>query len=362
TDRSSREEMVLLLAYVLLVLTLPTAPSALTKDCLGGGVEVSWSLQINVYQTSCPTAEDIIFSGVQKAVAGDPRMAASLLRLHFHDCFVSGCDASVLLDDTAAFVGEKTAGPNANSLRGFEVVDGIKSELEMACPGTVSCADVLAVAARDAVALVRSSIHVNCTFVDDVDQSGGPTWEVELGRKDSLTASKSEANNNIPSPNSDVKTLVDRFNNVGLSQRDMVALAGGHTIGNARCATFSSRLSGLAGSDSGVLPGAGQPDFLVSLQQLCSDGNSTKLAQLDLVTPAAFDNQYYANLLGGFGLLASDQALVAGDEGVLALVETYAVDPAAFFEDFKESMVSMGRLRPPAGKGGEVRRNCGVVN
>lgn len=64
----------------------------------------------------------------------------------------------MLLDDNANFVGEKTAGPNLNSLRGFEVIDSIKSELEQACPQTVSCADVLAIAARDSVVLVSSQL------------------------------------------------------------------------------------------------------------------------------------------------------------------------------------------------------------
>ena len=67
---------------------------------------------------------------------------------------MQGCDASVLLDDVGSFVGEKTADPNLNSLRGFEVIDAIKSDLESVCPGTVSCADILAMAARDSVVLV----------------------------------------------------------------------------------------------------------------------------------------------------------------------------------------------------------------
>lgn len=60
----------------------------------------------------------------------------------------------MLLDDTVDFIGEKTAAPNLNSLRGFDVIDAIKSDLESFCPETISCADILAVAARDSVILV----------------------------------------------------------------------------------------------------------------------------------------------------------------------------------------------------------------
>ncbi|MFQ6628430.1 hypothetical protein Gotur_006450, partial [Gossypium turneri] len=326
--------------------------------------DISIVLQIDLYKNSCPEAESIIYSWVENAVSQDSRMAASLLRLHFHDCF--GCDGSVLLDDTEDFTGEKTALPNLNSLRGFEVIDAIKSELESVCPQTVSCADILATAARDSVVI-----------------SGGPSWEVEMGRKDSLGASKEAATNNIPGPNSTVPILVAKFQNVGLSFNDMIALsgdifydnapcickclnyitmkpsigivvAGAHTLGMARCSSFSSRLQGSNGPDINL-------DFLQNLQQLCSqtDGNS-RLARLDLVSPATFDNQYYINLLSGEGLLPSDQALVTDDYQTRQLVLSYAEDPLAFFEDFKNSMLKMGSLGVLTGTDGQIRGNCRV--
>lgn len=72
-----------------------------------------------------------------------------------------GCDASVLLDDTPYFTGEKNALPNHNSLRGFEVIDDIKEHLERICPSTVSCADILALAAREAIDQVKVTLPLN---------------------------------------------------------------------------------------------------------------------------------------------------------------------------------------------------------
>ncbi|KAK3188225.1 hypothetical protein Dsin_027786 [Dipteronia sinensis] len=314
-------------------------PEILNKTCVD--IDIGFGLQIHIYRDTCPEAESIIFSNVQNAVYQDSRMAASLLRLHFHDCFVNGCDASVLLDDTEDFVGEKTAAPNLNSLRGFEVIDAIKSQLESVCPGTVSCADILAIAARDSVVI-----------------SGGPGWEVQMGRRDSLSASKALANNNIPGPNSTVADLVAKFQNLGLSLSDMVALSGAHTMGKARCSSFSARLQGTGFSNVGDI----NLDFLQSLRQLCSFSGSNTLAQLDLVTPATFDNQYYINLLSGEGLLPSDQVLVTEDDQTRAIVESYVEDQFAFFEDFKYAMVRMGSLGPLTGSNGEIRRNCRIVN
>lgn len=69
--------------------------------------------------------------------------------------FLQGCDGSVLLDDTKGFKGEKNGLPNRNSARGFEVIDSIKADVEKACPSTVSCTDILTLAASYAVGMVH---------------------------------------------------------------------------------------------------------------------------------------------------------------------------------------------------------------
>ncbi|ERN18463.1 cationic peroxidase 1-like [Amborella trichopoda] len=118
----------------------------------------SGQLSPGFYNGVCPQALPTIQRIVRDAVRNEARMGASLLRLHFHDCFVNGCDGSILLDDTSTFTGEKTSRANANSARGFEVIDSIKTAVDQACGGSVvSCADILAVAARDSVYAVSGS-------------------------------------------------------------------------------------------------------------------------------------------------------------------------------------------------------------
>ncbi|KAK8529741.1 hypothetical protein V6N12_060513 [Hibiscus sabdariffa] len=106
--------------------------------------------RLGFYARTCPRAESIVRSTVQSHFRSNPAIAPGLLRMHFHDCFVQGCDASILIDGPNS---EKTAPPN-RLLRGYEVIDDAKTQLEAACPGVVSCADILTLAARDSVFVV----------------------------------------------------------------------------------------------------------------------------------------------------------------------------------------------------------------
>ncbi|XP_002994345.2 peroxidase A2 [Selaginella moellendorffii] len=302
-------------------------------------------LSPSFYNGTCRDVSHVVWKVVSQAVGSEKRMAASLLRLHFHDCFVNGCDGSVLLDDTASFTGEKSAGPNKNSLRGFEVIDAIKSQLESQCPGIVSCADIVALAAQTSVFML-----------------GGPGWAVPLGRRDSTTASRDAANSQIPPPVFTVSELTSAFQAKGLSLKDMVVLSGAHTIGAAQCFTFRNRLysfNSTAASDPTI-----DASFLATLQSSCpKESGDDQLSNLDAVTPNRFDNQYYKNLQKNKGLLTSDQELFSGTGSDAAtLVSSYASNPLTFWRDFKESMIKMGNISPLTGTNGEIRKNCHFVN
>ncbi|GMY11396.1 peroxidase 17-like [Fagus crenata] len=297
-------------------------------------------LRPGFYSETCPEAEFIVRDVMLKALIREPRSVASVMRFQFHDCLVNGCDASMLLDDTPTMAGEKQSLSNVNSLRSFEVIDEVKKALEKVCPGVVSCADIIIMTARDAVAL-----------------TGGPDWKVRLGRLDSLTAKLEESNNIMPSPRANASFLINLFNKFNLSVEDLVALSGSHSIGQARCFSIMFRLYNQSGT--GQPDPAIDPKYREKLNMLCPtnvDQNIT--GNLD-ATPRIFDNQYFKDLVAGRGFLNSDQTLFTFTE-TRKFVKLYSKDQSEFFKAFVEGMLKLGDLQ--SDQPGEIRTNCRVVN
>lgn len=207
------------------------------------------------------------------------------------------------------------------------------------------------------VVLLRSSspIQVSCVYLW---QSGGPSWEVKLGRKDSLTASQEDSNNIMPSPRANATFLVDLFHQFNLSITDLVALSGSHSIGQARCFSVVFRLYDQSGT--------GRPDpemdtgYRKKLDELCPKGGDENVTGGLDATPVVFDNRYFKDLVQKKGFLNSDQTLYSADARTRKVVKKFSRDQAAFFSAFIEGMVKMGELQ--SDKRGEIRRHCRVVN
>lgn len=299
-------------------------------------------LDTRFYHSSCPSLQQITASVVASYIQQDPTAGAPLVRMFFHDCAVNGCDASVLIKSTPNNTAERDAVPN-QTLRGFDIVDEIKSQLEAVCPGIVSCADIIAVAAKDAVF-----------------QQGGPDWIVELGRKDGVVSSAAEAEALLPSSHSNAATLVASFAALGLTSRDMVTLSGAHTFGRAHCTEVARRFYGY-NSSNGMDPSL-SVTYGQTLRSLCPQPlNPGSSVPLDPTTPNTFDEVYYSDLLQGKGLMSSDAALVA-DPHTARYVTEYSQNTDAFFNRFTAAMLKLGRVGVKLGSDGEVRRICSAVN
>ncbi|RVW17859.1 Cationic peroxidase 1 [Vitis vinifera] len=251
-----------------------------------------------------------------------------------------GCDASILLDDTANFTGEKTAGPNNNSVRGYDVIDTIKSQMESLCPGVVSCADIVAVAARDSVVAAKhnaqnfgiefyNETNIDATFAtskqaicpssekkgllhsDQQLYNGNSTDSmVETYSNDSTTFFTDVASamtflrtltkpikSVLPGPTLNLSQLVSAFSNKGFTTKETVVLSG-------------------TSLDPRICPRSGGDDNLSPLDK----------------TTTVFYYAYFRDLKEKKGLLHSDQQLY-NDGSTDSIVESYSINSATFFRD-----------------------------
>ncbi|MQM12993.1 hypothetical protein Taro_045913 [Colocasia esculenta] len=310
------------------------------------------SLREGFYSETCPRAEEIVREAVADGLALNPGWAAGLLHMSFHDCFVRGCDASILLDATPTGEPvEKEAPANGPILRGLELIDDAKQRLESECPGTVSCADVLAFATRDALAL-----------------AGMSNYPVPAGRRDGRVSRAADVPSNLLPPSASVSNATGLFASKGLSQEEMVTLLGAHSIGGAHCGVFAYRLYRYR-PDQPQDPTM-DPAFADLLKLRCPEEGSyfSMIASQERVpftrspSALALHNTFYVDLIKGMGLLESDQALME-DAGTSSLVEQMAGASRDWWaKKFGAAMVKMGSIEVLTGKDGEVRRSCRSVN
>jgi len=301
-------------------------------------------LSPSFYAQSCPDVELAVRDVVRSASTLDPSIPGKLLRLVFHDCFVEGCDASVLIQGN----GTERTDPANLSLGGFNVIDAAKRLLEAVCPATVSCSDIVVLAARDAVVF-----------------TGGPAVPVALGRRDGLVSLASNVRRNIIDTGFSVDAMAASFTAKGLTLDDLVTLSGGHTIGSAHCNTFRERFQQVANGSMTPVDGSMNADYANELIQACSANGTvpagTAAVGCDSGSASVFDNTYFANLLGGRGLLRTDAALVQ-NATTRAKVAEFAQSQDGFFASWASSYARLTSLGVKVGADGEVRRTCSSVN
>ncbi|OAY66648.1 Peroxidase 65 [Ananas comosus] len=286
-------------------------------------MKVRVKLRASYYRRTCPGAERIVAEAVTAKQIANPSTAAGALRVFFHDCFAGGCDASLLISpDSGPGSGSSAAAERDaeinRSLPGdaFDAVARAKAALEQACPGAVSCADVLALATRHLVSML-----------------GGPFYPLRLGRRDA------------PSPPPPPPPTASR------SKKWSPSLE------------FAGRIYNFENRGPNAFDPALNPRFAQGLQRACASylKDPTISTFNDVMTPGKFDNLYFQNLPRGLGLLASDAALFV-DTRTRPFVERYAANQTAFFEDFALAMEKLSAYGVKTGRDGEVRRRCDAFN
>ncbi|XP_043724670.1 peroxidase 29 [Telopea speciosissima] len=302
-------------------------------------------LSYHFYEKSCPQVESIVRTALAPIFLTDPTSPAALLRLMFHDCQVQGCDASILLDESSngEMVPEMASSKNFG-IRNRESIGVVKSMVEAECPGQVSCADILVLAAREAVSV-----------------SGGPQIRVPLGRRDSITMSYKLAEASLPSPNTRVDAMLHLFTIKGMNLEESVAILGAHTLGITHCLSILNRLKSHESSNKGEM----SSDFEKLLKLSCKNGlggslsNNSTFVGNDL-TVFVFDNQYYRDAIAGRGVLQID-ADMSMDPQTAPIMARFAIDEDGFFQTFTSAFMKLSSSGVLTGNEGVIRKRCNEV-
>ncbi|KAH9671720.1 peroxidase 21 [Citrus sinensis] len=291
-------------------------------------------LQFNYYAQSCPKAEEIIKQQVVQLYYKHGNTAVSWVRNLFHDCAVKSCDASLLLE-TVTGVASEQASERSFGMRNFKYVSTIKAALEAECPLKVSCADIVALSAREGIVML-----------------GGPRIPIKTGRRDSRVSYLAEVEKFIPNHNDSIATALSVFNSIGIDDEGVVALYGAHSVGRVHCVNLVHRLYPTVDPTL-------DPVYAEYLKGRCPtpdpDPDAVVYARNDRETPMILDNNYYKNIINHKGLLIVDQQL-ASDPRTTPFVQKMAANNSYFHEQFSRAIALLSENNPLTGDQGEVPR------
>ncbi|XP_021768417.1 peroxidase 5-like [Chenopodium quinoa] len=328
-------------------------PSPSPSPSRGGEINttaISDKLRVDFYNLSCPNVEQIIGDVVRKKSQENPGIVPGIIRLHFHDCYITGCDASILLTPQRynSYDVEMTFPANGNSLRGLDALDTAKTEVEKQCPGVVSCADLLAYAARDMIVM-----------------SGNPKYDVPAGRRDSFNTPGGIASA-LPKGNDTVAFQQLAFADRGLTLQDMVVLEGSHSIGQTRCQNTIAEVGSMDKMPD-TAKFVDKQFQQMERQKYCPESQEVLFGELrvplfpDNPNNSDWGNAFYNHIMKGRGSLPFDVSL-AVEQTTKDIIQRYASDSAQWQQMFNEAMAKLGKVNVLTGDQGEIRRNCKWIN
>ncbi|KAF6993611.1 hypothetical protein CFC21_010478 [Triticum aestivum] len=287
---------------------------------------------------------------VRNEVKAFPDLRPGLIRLLFHDCFVNGCDGSVLLE-TSRINGtdgktEMTSAFNGG-LRGLEVIQNIKKNL-----GTkynITCTDAVIYAAREAVYLLsKGKIAYNVT---------GP------GRMDGVISRSEDPAKFLPTPSFTFDQLKESFRNKSLSTDDVIALSGAHAIGVAHRmfvdvntldtpVSYQKAVAVELSNGTDVIKNNVR-DFGAASGYM--DNNKERME-----AKGVLDNSFYNAISQKMALFPSDRVLW---EGAKAKVTGYKDKADTWYIEFGNSMEKLSKLPATSDPSKiEIREVCSKTN
>ncbi|RVW74914.1 Peroxidase N1 [Vitis vinifera] len=207
--------------------------------------------RVGFYSRTCPQVESIVQKTVNSHFQSNPAIAPGLLRMHFHDCFVQGCDASILID---------------------------------------------------------GSVHRENGWAKSVYKR--TNVESATGRRDGRVSLASNVNN-LPGPRDSVEVQKKKFADKGLNDQIWLLLLvridtgtmmnqRGHTIGTAACQAFRYRLYNFSTTTANGADPSMDATFVTQLQALCpANGDASRRVALDT---DASTKTFFSAFLGVRGL------------------------------------------------------------